>query len=1224
MSSRFKVQKVSESDTGQDIPKASDSTNVKLLESATDSGSSTPTETKPFVPHANGNGQTIVNKPQTSEQKEGQSLLPDESAQADSNIEKPPPYDGKETTVQPDAQPEVGLVMKPVTPEKLEPVPAVSNAPEDKTTTEKGKSRFHVEFVDSKDDNETHSPPLSPNHDSMTNSMTNNTHSRTYYNRTFGHNTQEAVPMVAYYHNSSSVAGKKRPTLDELHDHKDEVESPVHEQRMELTAQPDPEAAIASASAPIKFGWIKGVLVRCLLNIWGVMLFLRMSWVVGQAGMGLSIVIVLLSALVTTITTLSMSAICTNGQVRGGGAYYLISRSLGPEFGGAIGLIFSLANAVGVAMYVVGFAETVVALMQEFGASMTQNVLHDTRIVGAITVLLLLGITQLGMAWEAKAQLVLLFILIVAIINFIVGTFIPVNMEDKSYGFFNYQGTIANENFMPDFQGEGFFSVFAIFFPAATGILAGCNISGDLKDAQKAIPKGTLLAILITSIVYCMVVVMIGCVEVRTASGNVTDFLGANITEVTNCTTAACQLGWDYKPVSNCGEEGVDCYPGGLLYDMQAMEKMSAFGPIITAGIFAATLSSALASLVSAPKIFQAVCKDKIFPGIAFFGKGAPGTDEPRRAYVLAFLIALGFILIGELNTIAPIISNFFLASYTLINYSCFAASLSKSPGWRPAFKFYNMWLSLFGALICCAIMFVIEWYTALITIVIVMALYKFVDYKKPDVNWGSSTQAYLYIQALNSALKLQSVEDHVKNFRPQTLVLTGQPSHRPALVHFASQFTKNVALMTCANIIEPRGKNPYRTFMKQGYASQHWLKQQRIKSFYNSLVAPSVKAGAASLMQGVGMGKLRANTILMGFKKDWREDAKEKLVEYIDIIHDAFDLNYGVCILRLKEGFDVSPYLKDSNTPELDHKISHPSSISLIPSASDMSAYSNSPQEGEKSLALGVVHEQPELQSEISEATPVPVNDLESKEGFNMKPLSQSVIRSSSEAMHMHRSGSKYLGNKDVNPQILKEMNRFQVKQDKGKTIDVWWLFDDGGLTILLPYLLSIKQQWSGCHLRVFTGGKQSRIDQEKRTMAQLLSKFRIDFKDVIVVPDINQKPKKSSISNFEELIKPFRMLDGEMSEEDRQIARTKEPWKITDDELEVLKEKTNRQIRLRELIQTHSMDAALVVMTLPMARKGTCSAGLYMSWLEELSRDMPPMLLMRGNQTSVLTFYS
>ena len=173
-------------------------------------------------------------------------------------------------------------------------------------------------------------------------------------------------------------------------------------------------------------------------------------------------------------------------------------------------------------------------------------------------------------------------------------------------------------------------------------------------------------------------------------------------------------------------------------------------GPIVLAGIFAATLSSALASLVGSPKTFQAVCRDGIFHGLRFFGKGVGPNEEPRRAYILAFLISTGFILVGELDVIAQIISNFFLMSYALINYSVFAASFGKSPGWRPGFKYYNMWLSLIGCIVCIAIMFLINWWAALVTILMVTGLYKYVDYKKPKV------RKFFYLLSMKNMLSHQ------------------------------------------------------------------------------------------------------------------------------------------------------------------------------------------------------------------------------------------------------------------------------------------------------------------------------------------------------------------------------------------------------------------------------------------------------------------------------------
>ncbi|KAK2161001.1 hypothetical protein NP493_1612g00020 [Ridgeia piscesae] len=301
--------------------------------------------------------------------------------------------------------------------------------------------------------------------------------------------------------------------------------------------------------------------------------------------------------------------------------------------------------------------------------------INDVRVIGAITIVALLGVALIGMEWETRAQLVLLAILLIAIANFAIGTFLPPSASKKAKGFVGYKAEVFRGNWGPDFsEGEDFFSVFSIFFPAATGILAGANISGDLADAQSAIPKGTLLAIVISMSTYVAMAWMAGACMLRSVPlGGSTDWFGNN----------TLQSGYVAASVTTSAPSCVDTKscPYGLLNDMQMMQLTSAFGPITVAGIISATLSSALACLVSAPKVFQAVCKDKIFPKIHVFGRGYGNAEEPRLAYILTFCIGLACIAIGQLNVIAPLISNFFLMSYALINYSCFDASLAKSPG---------------------------------------------------------------------------------------------------------------------------------------------------------------------------------------------------------------------------------------------------------------------------------------------------------------------------------------------------------------------------------------------------------------------------------------------------------------------------------------------------------------------------------------------------------------
>ncbi|XP_026074889.1 solute carrier family 12 member 2-like isoform X1 [Carassius auratus] len=1013
------------------------------------------------------------------------------------------------------------------------------------------------------------------------------THTNTYYLRTFGHNTIDAVPNIDFYRRTAAPLGEKliRPTLSELHDELDK--EPFEDgfaNGEELT--PAEEAAAKEASESkgvVKFGWIKGVLVRCMLNIWGVMLFIRMTWIVGQAGIAYSCIIVIMATVVTTITGCSTSAIATNGFVRGGGAYYLISRSLGPEFGGSIGLIFAFANAVAVAMYVVGFAETVVELLNSSGALMFDET-NDIRIVGTITVILLLGISVAGMEWEAKAQIFLLVILIAAIFNYFIGAFIPVQSKEK-FGFFSYDVGILVENFGPDFRGETFFSVFSIFFPAATGILAGANISGDLADPQMAIPKGTLLAILITGLVYMGVAISAGASIVRDATG-----IESNMTLVgSNCTGAACKLGYDFTSCRPAAGVGKPTCQFGLHNDFQVMSVVSGFGPLITAGIFSATLSSALASLVSAPKVFQALCKDNIYPGIGVFGKGFGKNNEPLRGYLLTFGIALAFIVIAKLNVIAPIISNFFLASYALINFSVFHASLANSPGWRPSFKYYNMWVSLAGAILCCVVMFIINWWAALLTNVIVLSLYIYVSYKKPDVNWGSSTQALTYHQALTHSLQLCGVADHIKTYRPQCLVMTGAPSSRPALLHLVHAFTKNVGLMVCGHVRISSRRPNFKELNSDMMRYQRWLLHNSSKAFYTPVVAEDLRQGTQYLLQAAGLGRLRPNTLVLGFKNDWHTGDIKDVETYINLMHDAFDFQYGVVILRLREGLDISHIQGQDES----------SAVKDVVISMDMSKDSDGDSSKPSSKATSVQN------------SPAVQKDEEEDGKAHTRPLLKKDERSPTLPLDV------------ADQRLLDASQQFQQKQGKG-TIDVWWLFDDGGLTLLIPYLIANKKKWKDCKIRVFIGGKINRIDHDRRAMATLLSKFRIDFSDITVLGDINTKPKSEGLTEFAQMIEPYKLREDDMEQEAAERLKSEEPWRITDNELELYKAKSNRQIRLNELLKEHSSTANLIVMSMPLARKGAVSSALYMAWLDTLSKDLPPILLVRGNHQSVLTFYS
>ena len=254
-----------------------------------------------------------------------------------------------------------------------------------------------------------------------------------------------------------------------------------------------------------------------------------MGWIVAQAGIIESSIIIGVSALICVITTLSLSAICTNGEVKGGGIYYIISRSLGPEFGASVGVVFAFANAVAASMNTIGFCDSLNGLLKEHGIKIIDNGVNDTRIIGSVALLVMIVICAVGMEWEVKAQNVLIVIIGAAIIDFVVGSIMgPSTPLLIAEGFVGIKPEVLTANMQPDYRfseglSQNFFTVFAIFFPSVTGIQAGANICGDLKDPASSIPKGTLLALLISMSTYASFVFLVGGGALRDASGLVAD-----------------------------------------------------------------------------------------------------------------------------------------------------------------------------------------------------------------------------------------------------------------------------------------------------------------------------------------------------------------------------------------------------------------------------------------------------------------------------------------------------------------------------------------------------------------------------------------------------------------------------------------------------------------------------------------------------------------------------
>ncbi|VEN49210.1 unnamed protein product [Callosobruchus maculatus] len=667
---------------------------------------------------------------------------------------------------------------------------------------------------------------------------------------------------------------------------------------------------------------------------------------------------------------------------------------------------------------------------------------------------------------------------------------------------------------------------------------------------------------------YAIFVVFAGGAALRDASGSIGDLHNGTLFD--------------------CVQAGTCKY--GLFNSYQMMTIMSSWWPLIYAGCFAATLSTALTNLLSVPRLIQAIGVDKIYPGFYFFSKGYGKHGEPYRGYVLTFFVSTAFLLIAQLNAIAPLISNFYLASYALINFCTFHAALIKPLGWRPTFRYYNTWLSLFGFIICVVIMFLINWWSSLATFIIIWGLYLLVVYRKPDVNWGSSTQAQTYKTALTTTQRLNNIDEHVKNYKPQILLLCSGPYVRPALLDFANLITKRHSLLIIGDVVNKQLDYKIRAAMIN--KAYKYLKINKMKAFYSLVDNVSFEAGSKALLQTVGIGKLSPNVVMMGYKNDWMSCHKQELNMYFNVLHAAFDNRMSVTILRVPGGLDHSKNFIEEE----------PGNVAALTSTVHLPLpTSNSLMHADSNLSLDRV--------ESADVT-MPANMVNTNNAHSTPPLNNGP-----NSKHPVTNNELILSVQEKN--FLDRFDLFSRKQNKG-CIDVWWLYDDGGLTMLLPYIISTRNSWHSCKLRVFAlATNKNELEVEERNMAHLLEKFRLEYSSLKMV-SISEKPQDSTIAFFDDLLVRFRQPS------DNRTGNSENDCFVTEKEIQALQDKTYRQLRLRELLLENSSKSNLVVMSLPMPRKGTVSAPLYMAWLEVLTRDMPPYLLVRGNQQSVLTFYS
>lgn len=553
-----------------------------------------------------------------------------------------------------------------------------------------------------------------------------------------------------------------------------------------------------------KFGTFGGVFTPCTLTILGVIMFLRFGEVVGQSGVLYAIAIVLVAKSITTLTTLSLSAIATNTRVRGGGAYYLISRSLGVEFGGAIGVLFFLAQAISVALYIIGFTE---ALTATFPSLQSQAIG-----IASLVNLIVFICVYVGAGWAIKVQYGILAILVGSLASFYSGAFLDFDL-----------GTLQS-NLAPRFADDSnVFAMFALFFPAVTGIMAGANMSGDLATPSKSIPNGTLAAVAATGVIYLTMAILLG--GARPSD----ELIGNNL----------------------------------------VLREIAWFPLLITAGVFAATLSSALGSMMGAPRILQAFARDEVFQSLRFFAVGSGVSNEPRRACVLTFGIAQVCIVLGDLDAIAPIITMFFMITYGLLNLATFYEAVTKNPSYRPTFKFCNWFSSLLGAVSCVAVMFLMNWMWASVSIVVIAALHWFIRYREIESRWGDLQSGMIFERTRRSLLKLEEEVYHPKNWRPIVMALSGTGWTRPHIPIYGHWLTSGHGILTLAHVVSGDLEDHAERREQYEKTLRSFIASERLEAFPVVTCNEFLSDGIEALVQCHGIGGLRPNTILLGWPGD-------------------------------------------------------------------------------------------------------------------------------------------------------------------------------------------------------------------------------------------------------------------------------------------------------------------------------------------------------------------
>uniref|UniRef100_A0A8C4P674 Solute carrier family 12 member 5 n=1 Tax=Dromaius novaehollandiae TaxID=8790 RepID=A0A8C4P674_DRONO len=653
-------------------------------------------------------------------------------------------------------------------------------------------------------------------------------------------------------------------------------------------------------------------------------------------------------------------------------------------------------------------------------------------------------------------------------------------------------------------------------------IMAGSNRSGDLRDAQKSIPTGTILAIATTSAVYISSVVLFGaCIE-----GVV---LRDKFGEAVNGNLVVGTLAWPSPWV-------------------------------IVIGSFFSTCGAGLQSLTGAPRLLQAISRDGIVPFLRVFGHGK-ANGEPTWALLLTACICEIGILIASLDEVAPILSMFFLMCYMFVNLACAVQTLLRTPNWRPRFRYYHWTLSFLGMSLCLALMFICSWYYALVAMLIAGLIYKYIEYRGAEKEWGDGIRGLSLSAARYALLRLEEGPPHTKNWRPQLLVLVRADQEQnvvhPQLLSFTSQLKAGKGLTIVASVLEGTFLDNHPQAQRAEESIRRLMEAEKVKGFCQVVISSNLRDGMSHLIQSSGLGGLQHNTVLVGWPRGWRqEEDHQTWRNFIELVRETTAGHLALLVAK---------------------------NVAMFP------------------------------------------------------------------------------GNQE----------RFSEGH-----IDVWWIVHDGGMLMLLPFLLRHHKVWRKCKMRIFT---VAQMDDNSIQMKKDLTTFLYHLRITAEVEVVEMHESDISAYTYEktlvmeqrsQILKQMHLTKNEREREvqlihDKNATAFSSSSQSPGDEGETAPEKVHltwtkeksvaeknkskspvspegikdffnmkpnqsnvrrmhTAVKLNEVIVKKSQDAKLVLLNMPGPPRNRKGDENYMEFLEVLTEHLDRVLLVRGGGREVITIYS